>query len=107
MADTTNSSPVLNDNESEEQIAIQYLQSLDNLMKDCSELNESATCDNNIETFDVETNNVKVKKIYDYQKLKAGLNLRMETILEEPSLPKLTVREILARFETLNDGDMV
>lgn len=86
--------------ESEEGVAINYLKSLDNLMKEYSDLSE----DNAISVKNLNLN----FNILDYQKLKGfNVNNRMETILEEPLTTKLTVKEILAKFETLKEGDTV
>lgn len=85
--------------ESEEGVAINYLKSLDNLMKEYSDLQSE---DTSVKTFNVNFN------ILDYQKIKGfNVNNRMETILEEPLATKLTVKEILAKFETLKEGDTV
>lgn len=97
--------------ESEEGIAINYLKSLDNLMKEYSDLSENVggqNCEIQISNETLLKNNFNFN-IMDYQKIKSGFNVnnRMETILEEPSSTKLTVKEILAKFETLNEGDTV
>ncbi|KAL5284945.1 Myo15.2 family protein [Megaselia abdita] len=87
--------------ESEEGVAINYLKSFENLMKEYSDLQSEES--NNVITaqnFNLNFN------ILDYQKIK-GFNVhnRMETILEEPLATKLTVKEILAKFETLKETD--
>lgn len=88
--------------ESEEGVAINYLKSLDNLMKEYSDLSDETN------VISVQNLNNLNFNILDYQKIKGfNVNNRMETILEEPLATKLTVKEILAKFETLKEADTV
>lgn len=88
--------------ESEEGVAINYLKSLDNLMKEYSDLQSEDTNVISTKNFNLNFN------LLDYQKIKGfNVNNRMETILEEPLTTKLTVKEILAKFETLKEGETV
>lgn len=89
--------------DSDEGVAINYLKSLDNLMREYSDLQTEDT------SVISATNNFNLNfNILDYQKMKGfTVNNRMETILEEPLTTKLTVKEILAKFETLKEADTV
>lgn len=98
--------------ESDEGVAINYLKSLDNLMKEYSDLQAedstaATTTTTNVMMIGGKNFNLNFN-ILDYQKMKGfSVNNRMETILEEPSTTKLTVKEILAKFETLKEADTV